>query len=1126
MQQLLTLTQALKKAAIEDSHNITFIFAQDKEKVISYKELYKSALSYLGYFQKKGIKKNNELILQIADIETFLYSFWACLLGGIIPVPVSSGNYDESKNKLLLIWKNLKTPFLFTEKKSLDYLNEYAKKSGNDIIISEINKKSSVIEDVEFDDSKNVKEVESEINDIAFLQFSSGSTGFPKGVILTHKNVMTNICSIIKAIKLCKQDTLLSWMPLTHDMGLIGFHLVPIVKTINQILMPTNLFIRNPVLWLEKASEHKISVLSSPNFGYKYLLKFFKNEKEYDLDLSNVRLIFNGAEPISFDLCEKFLKSLEKYHLKDNCMFPVYGMAEASLAVTFPPVEEKIVCNRLKRNSLQIGSQVQYVNNADDNGVAFVDVGYVLDNCNLKICDDKDRILEDGFIGNIQISGDNVTSGYYNNLEETLSVKTKDNWLKTGDVGYLNKNRLVVTGRSKEIIFVNGQNFYPYDIESVIVKEAGLDRYEIVACGVFDHKKQMDEALIFVFFKETLEKFVTLIPSIRKAVTRNFGIEVNSILPVKKLPKTTSGKVQRFKLANQYTMGEFSDLIKILEGLSTNIKENLDDIFENMSPIELKLQKIWIEILNLENVGLTENFFEIGGSSLKATILGARISKEFDVEIPIGEIFEYLTIEKQAEYIAKAERKPYISIPKISGNEFYQVSSAQNRQFVMNKLQNGGVVYNVPTALIIAGKLNQELFRSAWKEIVNRHEILRTCFITKENNVFQKINTGESFDIEFMDCQEKFKSLYEKDLIDEEIQKLIKNFIQPFNLEVFPLLRVKLIQLESEKYLWIVDIHHIIFDGFSYKILFDEFFKLYNGQVLELPKIQYKDYADWQNRKIQTNELKMQEEYWTSLLVNPIKHLNLQLDYQRPKVQCFEGEKIRFLIENELLIQLEKLAVKTDTTLFTLLLAVYNVHLYKYSGCEDIIVGSPIACRTNTELENMIGMFANTIVYRNTCRDDLSFRDFLKNVKDGVLKALENQEYPFEKILDKIAYKRSSDRNPLFDTVFVLQNMDLPELHINNLQIIPYEIDRKITHFDFWLQAIKKENSIQCDLEYCTKLFKRSTMEKFGDKFKCLLKIIVSNPEIKISDVIIMSEGEIELISKFSENHELQYDFI
>ncbi len=443
---------------------ITFIEGSDKEFYLSYHHLYEHALSTLLLLQNKGLKPGDELVLQLDNSKTYIIVFWACILGGIIPIPLTIGRTDDHRLKLFNVWEILNNPHLIISKQDLEKLAIFAGTKGLQHKFETLNNNKILFEEVIFNETGQGKLHYPKEDDIAYVQFSSGSTGDPKGVILTHKNLLTNSHAILKSLKSPKSgEIFFTWMPLTHDMGLIGFHITPFVAGWQHYIMPTELFIRRPSLWLQKISEHKVTFTASPNFGYRYVINRFDEKSVIDLDLSCLRLLANGAEPISAILCEEFTNKFAEYGLHKYVIFPVYGLAEASLAVTFTKPLSEIQTLKIDRTRLNCGDNITEVK--DKKGLSFVNVGEILENCYIRITDNLNNMVDDDIIGRIQIKGDNVTRGYYNNPIASEKIISKDGWLDTGDFGFMHKGCLYITGRAKDIIFINGQNYYPHDIE-------------------------------------------------------------------------------------------------------------------------------------------------------------------------------------------------------------------------------------------------------------------------------------------------------------------------------------------------------------------------------------------------------------------------------------------------------------------------------------------------------------------------------------------------------------------------------------------------------------------------------------------------------------------------------------
>ncbi|NLD48408.1 MAG: AMP-binding protein [Clostridiaceae bacterium] len=697
--QFESLCEVIKAKGCMEDKGIIFINGENDEEFVSYKELYNNALGILGYLQEAGVNQGNELLFQIDDNRAFVEIFWACLLGGIIPIPVTVGNNDEHKAKVFRIWETLKEPFLIINQKTLSLLEKYSKEYNKEKSFELFENRTVIWEEIISCGKKGmICSVKPE--DIAFVQFSSGSTGEPKGVVLTHGNLLTNIYAIIKGCYYGESDATLSWMPLTHDMGLIGFHLGPLTAGTNQYIMPTSLFIRRPALWVEKLSSHKATVTSSPNFGYKYFLTLYKPETARDWDLSHVKLIFNGAEPISYDLCKEFLNTMSIYGLKENTMFNVYGLAEASLAVSFPTPGEGFSHVDVDRTDLSVGKKVSEHYCDGENNVRLVDLGNSVENCFIRICDDNDGELPENIVGHIQIKGRNVTRGYYNNEKATREVMTSDGWLRTGDLGFMRNGRLLVTGRVKDIIFVNGQNYYPHDIERVAegIREFALG--EIAACGIPNEKTCTDDIYLFVIYKKELKEFIPLALALKEHIGSQMGVELKEVVPVRKMPKTTSGKIQRHKFREMYLENEFDQLLEELSRLYDEIKKQSrefssnsgksGDVFssnlisDELISIETMVLDIFRDVLGTDDIDVEDSFFNMGADSILLGRIYDLLLEKLSVRIALSDVFSYPTIKKLSRHIYNEIRQPGVLADKMKAADL-----EKELEYAINQMEKG-----------------------------------------------------------------------------------------------------------------------------------------------------------------------------------------------------------------------------------------------------------------------------------------------------------------------------------------------------------------------------------------------------------------------------------------------------
>lgn len=641
-----TLTELIERNR-NFPRSITYLEGENDTRNVFFGELYERALGILFHLQRIGARRGDKLILFLSNNEQFIDVFWAAILGGLIPVPIALGISDEHRHKLLRIARKLGKPFIYTERRSLDRIGTLAARVGETEVFDGLRSRAFLVDDLD-DISRPGKPIQAKAQDVAFIQFSSGSTSEPKGVVLTHGNLIANLRGSTLAAGFSESDVSLSWMPLTHDMGLIGFHLIMFANRVHTHLMPTELFVRRPLLWLAFASKVRATILCSPNFGYKHYLKVLGDRPVEGLDLSAVRLIFNGAEPISVDLCAEFLTRLEPARLARNSMYPVYGLAEASLAVTFPEVGAPMRTITLHRHRMNVGSPVEQVEKTDKDGVVLVSEGKAIPYCQVRITDDDDKPLPEERIGHVHMTGENVTAGYYENPQANAAAFSADGWLRTGDLGLFHDGQVYISGRAKEIIFVNGQNYYPHDLEAIAQNAQGLELGKVVAAGVRPRDSQTEQLLVFVLHRGAMEEFLPVATQVARLINEQTGLEVTAVVPVKRIPKTTSGKIQRHLLEESYADGEFDAELEELAALRTAQRGPESG---SLTEIEDKLKTICDTALQGKRLGLNDNLFEVGASSLKLIEIHEQIDREYPGQVDLTELFDFPTIGELAKHL-------------------------------------------------------------------------------------------------------------------------------------------------------------------------------------------------------------------------------------------------------------------------------------------------------------------------------------------------------------------------------------------------------------------------------------------------------------------------------------------
>ncbi len=647
MSDITTLDRLLANAA-RAARSLTYLEGETQERSLTMAQLEARALGILYHLQKLGAKPGDKIILFIADNEPFIDAFWASVLGGIVPVPVAVGISDEHRQKLLRIARQLGNPFIYTDRKAFARITSFADANGATDIADGLRRRAFLVDDLQ-DVTRAGARYNCKPEDTGFIQFSSGSTSDPKGVVLTHANLIANWRGAETAARFSPDDITLSWMPLTHDMGLIGLHIFMIGSGCNVMQMPTELFIRRPVLWLQLAARKRATILCSPNFGYRHYLKVLGDRPVNDLDLSAVRIIFNGAEPISVPLANEFLTRLEPARLRRSAMFPVYGLAEASVGVSFPPPGGALRPLAFNRHRMAVGQTAELVASSSNDALQLMSVGRAIPNCELRIADDSDAPLAERHFGHIQIRGGNVTKGYFGASEANTMLHTADGWVRTGDLGVLVDGDLFVTGRFKEIIFVNGQNYYPHDLESIAIRASGMELGKVIATGLRPPGAETDAIVIFALHRGDMAAFLPIANEITRLLNTETGLEIADVVPIKRVPKTTSGKIQRHLLESEYLDGAYNTQLTELRALRDVARGSAG---ASAGDIENRIKAICDAALEGKNLSVTDNLFEVGASSLKLIEIHEQIDAAWPGQVDLTELFDYPTIRELSAHLA------------------------------------------------------------------------------------------------------------------------------------------------------------------------------------------------------------------------------------------------------------------------------------------------------------------------------------------------------------------------------------------------------------------------------------------------------------------------------------------
>lgn len=1091
-----TLIEVIQIVSKLQDKGIT-ICTPEKDEFFTYSQLYIGALNTLKNLQQVGIKQGDELIFQLSDLKDIIHIFWGCVLGGITPVLLPLVSSEESYERLNIITKVLKNP-------------KVIKCDEMPLEVSEI--KCDVLECKKVvKDLENVSEelpsiYDAKEQDTALIQFSSGTMGTPKGIYLSHLNIVSSILASKERCTITPNDNMLSWLPLMHNFGMIGGHLVAVVCCSNEVIMPTQMFLKSPRVWMDKVNQYRSTLLFCPNFGVNHFLNYSESYKEADWDLSCIKHIFNASEPISYQLCHKFVNAMKQFKMKDTALRPAYGMSEASMGITCTLPTESYKVLFIDKEHIQLGEAIKVIDEGTVNSMGVVSVGDVFPSCELRICDLEDRVLESGKMGEIQIRGESVIKHYYENKEADEKAMTLDGWLRTGDSGVFYEGGLYILGRIKDIIFINGKNYYSSDIERVLqqrLEELFHKKEELsIVTSRYNEDKQQEELLIFIKYAGSIEDFVEVRNIIFDLVKDKFQLIANKIIPIEALTFTASGKKQRYKMVKRYENHEFDETSLKINEISNgaNGSKVPSSSKESVEEVVLNICK---RIIKDNSIKLTDRILELDVNSIKLTILASELSKAFELKFELNKLFKLNTVYDIAQDIKQMSHSSSEIELVIQTSEeklnYYKASPGQRRVYMVEQLNKdiigNNIGYNMPEVILLEGNLEKEAVNCALKQIIERHESLRTGFEIVDGEIVQRIYEDVEFDMAY------------NEISSTNVEIEINQFIQPFDLVHPPLMRVKLLKLEENKHLLVLDMHHIISDGWSVIILLKELNKLLQHEELLPVKVQFKDFAIWQEKVLASEVMKEKEVYWLKRFAvdneKKIPILNIPTDYPRPSVKNYEGKCSISSIDRELVKSLQTIVMNEEATLHMIMLAAYHVLLSKYSGQDDIIIGSPIAGRQRDELQNTIGMFVNMLANRNISTPDMSFRQLLKEVKRNCLGAYENQEYQFDELVSKLKLKREMNRNPLFDYVFAVQNLDLQNIQQGDLRMTAYPYKGNSSRFDMFLSILELKEEVRITLEYSTQLFKEETIEKMIQHYIEILTQVSDNMEILLKDITL-----------------------
>ena len=529
--------------------------------------------------------------------------------------------------------------------------------------------------------------------------------------------------------------------------------------------------------------------------------------------------------------------------------------------------------------------------------------------------------------------------------------------------------------------------------------------------------------------------------------------------------------------------------------------------------LETQIAGIWGGLLGLESVGAQDDFFELGGDSLKAITAGGQLHKETGIQVPLSEFFNRPNVRKLAQFVRESGDSTFTSIPKAEIKEYYPLSPAQKKLYVIHYLEPDGISLNLPNAFILDGPIEARSVRQVFEALIQRHEALRTSFETVDGYLMQKIHDTVTFTLEYSEASE------------DEAAAAGNRFVRPFFLDQAPLIRGGMVKLAENRHLLLIDVHHIVYDRVSKGILYREFRELLAGEALPPLTVNYRDYSQWQSNAQDSGDFKQQEEFWLQRFKGEAPPLTLPTDFPRPARQTFDAGHIAFQIDSEVADKLKAMAAAAGATLQMLMLAIFTILLSKLSGQEDITVGTPIAGRFHPDLEGIVGVFINSLALRNFPVAAKTFRQFFLEVKENSLQAYQNQGFQFEDLVERLGIARDTGRNPLYDVMFEMQTEMVEEnvagVEGSGQKIKPLLLADDKVLFDMDWVGLDIPGGIIFQVKYNTRLFEHGTMELFTRYFQILTTQALLTPDASIGELEHRPPEEINL----NTYQDVEFDF-
>lgn len=991
----------------------------------------------LGAFLKEtyAIESGSKVALLLDKSADAIITILAILKAGATYVPLDSS------------WPTGKTAKILTETQpelfvtDSEFLYEFDEFEGQ-----------IFIHDLQFETLPETdEELSSPVSDTspAYIMFTSGTTGKPKGVKIMHSGV-TRLVYNSNFVALDNETTILSTSSLAFDAS--TFEVWGALLNGGKLVIEDQNTLLNIDAFDQTLNNHQVTTLWLTSAWFNQLVDH--NPSAF----TSLKQLLVGGDKLSPIHIQRVLKELPELTIING-----YGPTENTTFSLCHSISSK------DKSSVPLGKPIS-------SSTAF-------------IVDSASNLLPKGVWGELLLGGAGLASGYLNDEEEsnkrfvTTSILGRQQRVyHSGDLCRLGfDGNIEFLGRTDNQVKIRGFRIELEEIERVLVSQNNVLEAKVTVQGDTSQNKYLNAYLVTerdLNEDELLSNAASELPEYMLP---------KHIIQMDKFPLTSNGKIDVMQLPVPETSSE-----------------------DKESPItetERQLAQYWAEVLECDvaDIGRTDNFFDIGGHSLKATLLIARVLKEMNVNITLNDIFDSSQLDELAQVIEQTSISSYQSLTKAEVKAAYACTPQQRQLYLLHQLQPEALTYNIPIIFECSGEIEVTRLENAFATLIKRHESLRTRFAYDDGEINQIVE-------DHVECQ-----INQRQASSENYEALITDCIKPFSLDLAPLMAVDLIKLGAQKHLMVINVHHIIFDAVSLSTLISELNQFYAGEALSDIEFQYTDYAEWLN----THNALDGKDYWLNEFAQPAPKLDLPLANRRPKLQKFVGKTVDFRISSQVLTNIKKVANENGATTYMLLMACINVWLQKLSGQSDVVVGTPVAGRTNPDVANIIGMFVNTLAIRNSVNTDMTCIDFLQQVKRKTTDAFDNQLYPFELLVEDVVNERDTSRNPLFDIMFAWQNVAVTSPKLGDLSLKPIDYHTGTSKFDINISASEYNDELYFSFEYNSVLFSEQAANELTAYLQEVISSFVTSPAQPLSKVRLMSTtAEYTLLNEHAKNEQ------